>query len=267
MYLSIILLFKSCSSLVCQMYVEVLWINFIQNHTLHEKNILGNMEKNPQSLKLITVMKNLHKLGYVLKIFALDDGKARSMWEQLGGWISILGPEQYGHIDWLMDIKMEKGTGQFCWSAGQCGAMPLGCPLPAQGMQPPMGMLPRSGRAAAKAKAAPMGRQPRPGRAAAMGTQQPRPWHACVGTLATPMACSSQGQGAWHAAEAKASPMGVLPRPRQGMQPRPRQPPWACCCQGQGSPHGRAAKAKAWVRSSQGQGTQPRPWHALQQYT
>lgn len=64
--------------------------------------ILGNMEKNPQSLMLITVMKNLQKLGYELKIFALEDGKARSMWEQMGGWISILGPEQYGHIDWLI---------------------------------------------------------------------------------------------------------------------------------------------------------------------
>ncbi|KAF5467003.1 hypothetical protein F2P56_016877 [Juglans regia] len=62
--------------------------------------ILGNMKKSPQSLMLITVMKNLQKLGYLLKIFALDDGKARSMWEQIGGRLSILGPEQYGHIDW-----------------------------------------------------------------------------------------------------------------------------------------------------------------------
>lgn len=64
--------------------------------------ILGNMQKNPQSLMLITVMKHLQKLGYVLKIFALEDGKARSMWEQIGGRISVLGPEQYGHIDWLI---------------------------------------------------------------------------------------------------------------------------------------------------------------------
>ncbi|XP_041022007.1 uncharacterized protein LOC121263265 isoform X2 [Juglans microcarpa x Juglans regia] len=52
--------------------------------------ILGNMKKSPQSLMLITAMKNLQKLGYVLKIFALDDGKARSMWEQIGGRLSIL---------------------------------------------------------------------------------------------------------------------------------------------------------------------------------
>lgn len=62
--------------------------------------ILGKMKKNPQSLMLITVMKNLQKLGYALKIFALEDGNARSMWEQIGGWLSILGPEQYGHVDW-----------------------------------------------------------------------------------------------------------------------------------------------------------------------
>ena len=66
----------------------------------------------------------------------------------------------------------------------------------------------------------------------------------------------------------------------QGMQPRPwprhaskakakacRQgqgsPLWACSRQGQGSPHGQAAKAKACLRACcQGQGTQPRPWHA-----
>ncbi len=26
------------------------------------------------------------------------------MWEQIGGRISVLGPEQYGHIDWLMYV-------------------------------------------------------------------------------------------------------------------------------------------------------------------
>ncbi|KAG2723391.1 hypothetical protein I3760_02G169000 [Carya illinoinensis] len=64
--------------------------------------ILGNMKKNPQSLMLITVMKNLQKLGYVLKIFATADGQARSMWEQIGGQLSILSPERYSLIDWLI---------------------------------------------------------------------------------------------------------------------------------------------------------------------
>ncbi|KAE7997107.1 hypothetical protein FH972_001769 [Carpinus fangiana] len=64
--------------------------------------ILGDMKKNPQSLMLITVIKNLQRLGYVVKIFALKDGKARIMWEKIGGRLSIFGPEQYGHIDWLI---------------------------------------------------------------------------------------------------------------------------------------------------------------------
>lgn len=36
-----------------------------------EYQILGNMKKNPQSLMLITVMKNLQKLGYVVKVMVL----------------------------------------------------------------------------------------------------------------------------------------------------------------------------------------------------
>ena len=36
------------------------------------------------------------------------------MWEQMGGWISILGPEQYGHIDWLMYVCLLF----FCGRAG-----------------------------------------------------------------------------------------------------------------------------------------------------
>lgn len=63
--------------------------------------ILANMKRNPQSLMLVTVMKNVQKLGYVLKIFALEDGEARMMWEQISGRFSILPPEQYGRIDWL----------------------------------------------------------------------------------------------------------------------------------------------------------------------
>ncbi|XP_057463427.1 uncharacterized protein LOC130753402 [Actinidia eriantha] len=64
--------------------------------------IIGNMKKDPVSLMLSTVVKNLQKLGYVLKIYAIEDGKARSMWEKIGGQISILGPGRYGHIDWLI---------------------------------------------------------------------------------------------------------------------------------------------------------------------
>ena len=106
--------------------------------------------------------------------------------------------------------KMEKGTSQFCWSAGRCGAMRRGVPA---------GMLPRPGHAAAKA--APMGRQP-------------RPRHACV-------------HAAMAKAKAMAAPMGRQPRPRHaakalaclrghaGMPLGPLQghgSTWGgCCCQ------------------------------------
>ncbi|PON49533.1 Glycosyl transferase [Parasponia andersonii] len=62
--------------------------------------ILGKMKKDPQSLMLITVIKNIQKLGYALKIFAVEDGNARTVWEQLGGQISIIGSESYRHTDW-----------------------------------------------------------------------------------------------------------------------------------------------------------------------
>lgn len=62
--------------------------------------ILGNMKKDPHSLMLITVMKNIKKLGYGLKIFSVANGKARKMWEEHGGPISILAPEHYSLIDW-----------------------------------------------------------------------------------------------------------------------------------------------------------------------
>ena len=66
--------------------------------------------------------------------------------------------------------------------------------------QPPMGMLPRLGHAAAKAKAAPMGRQRRPRHAC---VQQPRPRHAakamaCLrGHAGMPLSASKWAR--WHA--------------------------------------------------------------------
>ena len=143
---------------------------------------------------------------------------------------------------------MEKGTSQFCWSAGRCGAMrrgvhagmPLGCPLPAQGVQQPRPRQPPwagsqgMGMQQPRPRQPPMGRQPRQGHAAAKACSSP-PW------------ARSQGMGM--------------------QQPRPRQPPMGT----QQPRHGHAA-SKAWAStqqprpgracSSQGQGTQPRPWPA-----
>ncbi|XP_022133864.1 uncharacterized protein LOC111006310 isoform X2 [Momordica charantia] len=62
--------------------------------------ILGSTERDPQSLMLVTVMKNIQKLGYVLEIFAVEGGNKHSMWKQIGGQPSILSPEHYGHVDW-----------------------------------------------------------------------------------------------------------------------------------------------------------------------
>ncbi|RVW28325.1 hypothetical protein CK203_104495 [Vitis vinifera] len=69
-------------------------------HCFDECQILGNMKKNPPSLMLFTVIKNLQGLGYLFKIYAVDDDNSRSIWEQLGGQISILSPEIYSHNDW-----------------------------------------------------------------------------------------------------------------------------------------------------------------------
>lgn len=62
--------------------------------------ILGNMNKDHSSLMLSTVMKNLKGLGYLFKIYALQDGDARRVWEEIGGEILILSPERHAHIDW-----------------------------------------------------------------------------------------------------------------------------------------------------------------------
>ncbi|XP_057789411.1 uncharacterized protein LOC131006247 isoform X2 [Salvia miltiorrhiza] len=58
------------------------------------------MKKDPSALLLYSLMKNLKGLGYLLKLFALKDGRARSVWQELGGPVSILWPERYGYIDW-----------------------------------------------------------------------------------------------------------------------------------------------------------------------
>ncbi|KAI7730055.1 hypothetical protein M8C21_020006 [Ambrosia artemisiifolia] len=62
--------------------------------------IVGNMKNDPSSLVLLTVMKNLRGLGYVLQIYATEDSKIKPTWEKTIGHVSILSPESYGHIDW-----------------------------------------------------------------------------------------------------------------------------------------------------------------------
>ncbi|KAF5742581.1 hypothetical protein HS088_TW09G00632 [Tripterygium wilfordii] len=62
--------------------------------------VLGNLKKDPRSLTLITLMKSLQKLDYALEIYIEEEGKAGSSWQQIGFQVSVLGPEQYSHIDW-----------------------------------------------------------------------------------------------------------------------------------------------------------------------
>ncbi|CAA0814347.1 UDP-Glycosyltransferase superfamily protein [Striga hermonthica] len=61
---------------------------------------LWNLKEDSSALMLYSVMKNLKDLGYMLKIYILGDGRARSIWHEIGGQVSILGPERYGYIDW-----------------------------------------------------------------------------------------------------------------------------------------------------------------------
>ncbi|KAF9596280.1 hypothetical protein IFM89_008640 [Coptis chinensis] len=62
--------------------------------------VLGRMKRDSSSLMLFTVLKSLKGLGYGLKIYAVEDGNACSLWEQIGGQLSILGLESMGRVDW-----------------------------------------------------------------------------------------------------------------------------------------------------------------------
>ncbi|KAF6134355.1 hypothetical protein GIB67_005747 [Kingdonia uniflora] len=62
--------------------------------------ILGNMRKDPLSLMVFTVLKSLRELGYVLKIYAVEKGKAHSLWEQIGGQVSTISLNSTGRVDW-----------------------------------------------------------------------------------------------------------------------------------------------------------------------
>lgn len=49
---------------------------------------------------LFSIVSNLKKLGYTFQIYAVEYGKALPVWKDVASQISVLGPEQYGHIDW-----------------------------------------------------------------------------------------------------------------------------------------------------------------------
>ena len=184
---------------------------------------------------------------------------------------------------------MEKGTSQFCWSAGRCGAMrrgvhagmPLGCPLPAQGVQQPRPRQPPwagsqgMGMQQPRPRQPPMGRQPRQGHAAAkacssppwarsqgMGMQQPRPRQPPMGTQQARLGRARSIQGLGEHAAAKAWACTQQPRPGRA------------CVGALACPWAQAAGPLGARRVPEGQwqhgegvacpvGGMPRPWHAL----
>lgn len=62
--------------------------------------ILGHMKSDSSTLMLFTVLKNLQGLGYMLKIYATEDGEARFIRDKIGVQVVVLGPRSYGRIDW-----------------------------------------------------------------------------------------------------------------------------------------------------------------------
>jgi hypothetical protein len=58
------------------------------------------MKKDPLTLMLLTIAKSLQSLGYILKIYAVKDGEARSIWETIVGQVPVLRPEKFDVIDW-----------------------------------------------------------------------------------------------------------------------------------------------------------------------
>ncbi|KAL5981828.1 hypothetical protein ACLOJK_015894 [Asimina triloba] len=62
--------------------------------------VLGSMKKDHSSLILLSVVKNLQKLQYVLKVYAVEEGEAHPLWDEIGCKVSVLGPERTSTIDW-----------------------------------------------------------------------------------------------------------------------------------------------------------------------
>ena len=169
---------------------------------------------------------------------------------------------------------MEKGTSQFCWSAGRCGAMrrgvhagmPLGCPLPACSWGNNL-IFQKTLIFRKSLQICGQGMQPRPWARHASEAKAKAMGKACIRGQG-----QGQGQGMHprprprprHAAKAKAAPYGHAAQGRGMQQPRPRQPPWAGS-EGQGMlacmlPRPRhAAKAMACLRGHAGRWAR---WHA-----
>ncbi|KAK8949715.1 hypothetical protein KSP39_PZI005761 [Platanthera zijinensis] len=62
--------------------------------------IVENMRKDSQTLLLLTLAKSLTELGYVLSVFALDDGEAHTLWDYIDCPVSVLGSDNSILVDW-----------------------------------------------------------------------------------------------------------------------------------------------------------------------
>ncbi|XP_020588372.1 uncharacterized protein LOC110030135 isoform X3 [Phalaenopsis equestris] len=58
------------------------------------------MGRDSQSLLLLTLGRSLKELGYVLSAFALEDGEARTLWENIYCYVTVLGYNHSILIDW-----------------------------------------------------------------------------------------------------------------------------------------------------------------------
>lgn len=62
--------------------------------------VVGNMNKDPIFLMLLTVIRSLTELGYTFMVYALHEGEAYSAWQNIGCQVQIWQPESPIAIDW-----------------------------------------------------------------------------------------------------------------------------------------------------------------------
>ena len=68
---------------------------------MHVHMSLLRSKENPSVELDFLITFHLHNASS-MQIYATEDGKTRSLWEKIVGQVSILSPENYGHIDWSM---------------------------------------------------------------------------------------------------------------------------------------------------------------------
>lgn len=62
--------------------------------------LVAGLNKDSQSLMLLTLVKGLKELGYIFTVFALENGEDHSLWEHVGCQVSVLSTDGSDSIDW-----------------------------------------------------------------------------------------------------------------------------------------------------------------------